>query len=160
MREFQTFNKWKSLRATVERGEQGMRHWRNISYYFEISPVTFVTEKCSSSVSTVRPHTHTAIVNAASHHGGGDWLNSDVPKYKIMRGPSISLTQQDRGECKQYLAISTDTSVSPQHRNVGGRHHVLGLSQSRELFQLVLSGVDTHTVENILQMKILKKSCW
>ena len=104
-----------------------MRHWRNISYYFEISPVTFVTEKCSSSVSmsTVRPHTHTAIVNAASHHGGGDWLNSDVPKYKIMRGPSISLTQQDRGECKQYLAISTDTSVSPQHWNVGGRHHAL-----------------------------------
>ena len=142
-----------------------MRHWRNISYYFQISPVTFVTEKCSSNggvtsplwgPTSPHPHNHCEC----SQSPGRDWQNSDVPKYKIITRPSISLTQQDSGECKQYLAISTDTSVSPQHRNVGGRHHVLGLSQSRELFQLVLSGVDTHTVENILQMKILKKSCW
>ena len=140
-----------------------MRDWRNISYYFQISPVTFVTEKCSSSgrVSTAKPHTHTTIVNAASH-GGRTWQNSDVPKYKIITRPSISLTQQDSGECKQYLAISTDTSVSPQHRNVGGRHHALSLSlsPSRELFQPVLSSVDTRTGKNILQLKTLKKSCW
>ena len=152
--------KWEFPRATVDWGDQGMRDWRNISYYFQISPVTFVTEKCSSSVSTVRAHTHTAIVNAASHHGGGDWRNSDVPKYKIMRGPSISLTQQDRGECKQYLAISTDTSVSPQRWNVGGRHHALSLTEQPTISTCLVECRYSHYKEYSNMFNTLLTSWW
>ena len=44
---------------------------------------------------------------------------SSVPKYTIItRYLHISPSQHDNWEGKQYLAISTDTSVSPRHWNV------------------------------------------